>query len=184
MAQIIKLDQLKEKEKEIVALMAQNKIFVYPTDTVYGIGCNALDRKAVQKIRSIKGTEHPFSVIVPSKKWAQKYLHIRFPKYLKLLPGPYTLIFLKKRPDWLPWLSDRKMAIRIPAHPISRLVARAGLPFVTTSANLSGQPTITEPSQLPKQIAEQIDILIDGGRLTGRASTIFDLTGQRPRRLR
>jgi tRNA threonylcarbamoyl adenosine modification protein (Sua5/YciO/YrdC/YwlC family) len=178
--QVVKIDQI--KEKEIILAIKEGKIFIYPTDTVYGIGCNGLNKMAVEKIRAIKQTDHPFSVIVPSKSWIQKHLYIQFNQFLKLLPGPYTLIFFKKRPNWLPWLSGKKLAVRIPNHPIARIVAKTGLPFVSTSANISGQPAAKNVKEL--KIAEKVDIIIDGGQLPGKPSTIFDLTGKKPKRIR
>ena len=73
------------------------KIYVYPTDTIYGIGCDATNDKLVLKIRSIKKRdEKPFSIIAPSKDWIKNNFEIIHPEYLDKLPGPYTLVMKPK----------------------------------------------------------------------------------------
>ena len=80
----------------------EGAIFIYPTDTIYGIGCSALDKKAVKKIREIKGIadEKPLSIIVPSKLWIEENCRLDFQaqQWIDKLPGPYTLILPLKNP--------------------------------------------------------------------------------------
>lgn len=88
-------------KKGVTDSMKSGAIFIYPTDTVYGIGCDAGNSKSVAKVREIKQTKQPFSVIAPSKKWIKHKLKIMHTEYLKRLPGQYTLIFTKKRKGFL-----------------------------------------------------------------------------------
>lgn len=168
----------------ITNAMKSGSVFIYPTDTVYGIGCNAEAGKSVARIRSMKGTDHPFSVIAPSLEWIKENLAMARAEYMKKLPGPYTLIFKKKSPEFLSAAcSGDSLGVRMPDHPFSRLVSDAGVPFVTTSANVSGQPAIRKLDDAPGQLSDAADFCIDGGTLAGRASTVIDLTGK-PRVIR
>ncbi len=173
----IKLESV--KEKDILKWISEGKIFLYPTDTVYGLGCDAENREAIERLRGLKGARHPLSVIAPSKRWIIKNL---FPHpYLNLLPGPYTLILLKRNPKFLRWASaGRGLAVRIPKHPLTRIIQKSGKPFITTSANLSGQPVIRKPEELKLKV----DIVIDAGELSGKPSQIIDLTQKTPKIIR
>ena len=171
--------------KEVVYYMRKGAIFVYPTDTVYGIGCNALKNDSVLAIRNIKNSQQPFSVIAPSKKWIKHKMNVLHYDYLKKLPGPYTFVFEKKRKSMLATSSQSSyLGIRIPKHPFSKLVSIAEIPFITTSANISGKPVIHRLKELPKSIIDRADFAIDGGMLGKKASKVVDLTGSDPLVLR
>lgn len=172
-------DVLKNKEtrNDIIEEMRIGSIFVYPTDTIYGIGCNALIFESVRKIRKIKKTDHPFSVIAPSGQWILNNLDVESRKSLKVLPGPYTLIFRKKEPFFLREVSSLPtLGVRIPAHPITKIVRDIGIPFVTTSANLSGKQAIRKASEAKK--FKGVNFIIDGGTLTNTPSIVIDLSGE------
>jgi L-threonylcarbamoyladenylate synthase len=174
----VKLEDIinsKEVRNEMIEEMRTGSIFVYPTDTVYGIGCNALLADSVKKIRKIKRTDHPFSVIAPSKEWILKNLIVESKKSLDMLPGAYTLIFRKKEPFFLREVSSLPtLGVRIPSHPITRILMDIGIPFVTTSANLSSKPHIRKAGEFKLKGA---NFLIDGGVLPGPPSMILDLSG-------
>jgi len=171
--------------KGTVDAIKSGALLIYPTDTVYGIGCDAENNKSVREVRKAKATEHPFSVIAPSESWISENLKAGSHEYLERLPGPYTLIFKKRKPGFLSAASPGdSLGVRIPRHPFTKLVASAGVPFVTTSANISGQPTIKSVKDIPEQMLDQIDYVIDGGSLKGKASTVVDLTGVTPKILR
>lgn len=186
--EIIRIDDIVRNQKlrkRVLEGMITGKIFVYPTDTIYGIGCNAMDSDVVQRIREIKGTQHPFSVIVPSKGWIKSNLLVRHPEFLKKLPGPYTLIFKKKNPDFLSSVSGTdSLGVRIPKHTFTELVAEACIPFVTTSANLSGQMPVTRPDDIPDELKKVADFAVDAGILKNPPSRVIDLTSDEPRILR
>ena len=84
--------------KSTILRELKNSVFVYPTDTIYGIGCNATDESLVRKIRFIKKTDKPFSVIVPNKEWIYNNCIITegAEEWIRKLPGPYTLILRLK----------------------------------------------------------------------------------------
>ncbi len=178
---IIKLGEALKSEKlrkRIIEEIRNGKIFVYPTDTVYGLGCDATNEKAVQKLRKMKGSDHPFSVITPSKKWIYDNLIVKHEEYLKKLPGPYTLIFVKKRKNFLSLVSKSdSLGVRIPDHPLTEIIQRSERPFVTTSANLSGMKPIININSIPERI--KADVIIDAGEIRGKPSTVIDLTGEK-----
>ncbi len=151
------------------------KIFIYPTDTLYGIGCNAEDKQAVEKIKQIKARDRdkPLSIIAPSKEWIKKncMVDVELDKYL---PGPYTLILKKKNPNFLNHISPTEfIGIRIPDCDFSKQVEQSGVPFITTSVNLAGEAFATTIKEIPKQILEKADIIIDRGELNGKPSTLI-----------
>ena len=177
-------DILKNKDirNEIIEDMRTGSVFVYPTDTIYGLGCNALISESVRKIRQIKKTDHPFSVIAPSTRWILENLIVESKKSLEVLPGPYTLIFRKREPFFLNEVSPLPtLGVRIPAHPITKIVRDIGIPFVTTSANLFGKQPIKKPkdAKFPK-----VNFVIDGGTLSGPPSIVIDLSGEEEKVIR
>lgn len=179
----IKLDEMLADAESLEGIARQIKsgaILIYPTDTVYGIGCNAGDERAAKKLRQIKGTDHPFSVIAPSKQWIQENLKVSFPDFLEKLPGPVTLIMLKKGRMLDAASLGSTLGVRIPDHPIMKLMEKAGVPFITTSANKSGQPPATNAGEIPRELERQVDFVIDGGQLAGKPSKVIDLTGPAP----
>ncbi len=165
----------------------EGKIFVYPTDTIYGIGCDATNNKSVLKIRKIKRRDQkPFSIIAPSKKWIAENFEIKHKDFFNKLPGPFTFVMkLKNKSAISKHVSyTNKVGVRIPNNSFTRKVQRAGIPFVTTSVNISGEPHLVNPSKLKSEISEQIDVLIDEGILSGKPSTVIDLTESEPKVLR
>jgi L-threonylcarbamoyladenylate synthase len=184
----IKLDDIVRNDKlrkKMIEEITTGKIFIYPTDTIYGIGCNAMDSDVVQRIREIKKTQHAFSVIVPSKGWIKDKLIVNHPEYLKKLPGPFTLIFKKKNPEFLSSVSGTdSLGIRIPKHTFTEIVLEACVPFVTTSANLSGQPVVTKTNDILGEIKNEIDYIVDAGVLNNPPSKVIDLTSNEPKVIR
>jgi L-threonylcarbamoyladenylate synthase len=173
-----------ENRKELVRRIKNGEIIIYPTDTIYGIGCNALNSKSVKKIRGIKKRDSkPFSVIVPSKEWIRKncYVDGRVEKWLEKLPGAYTLILeLRELKDSICIeVNGGKdtLGIRIPKHWISEVVEKAGVPFVTTSVNLSGENPIMEIIEIPKEFKDKVNYIVNEGRIEGRPSTVINLLG-------
>jgi L-threonylcarbamoyladenylate synthase len=183
----VKLDDVvrnSRARKKVVEAMITGKIFIYPTDTIYGIGCNAMDSDVVRRIRELKGSSHPFSVIVPSKGWIKQWLFAKN-DFLKKLPGPYTLILRKKNPDFLNEVSSLdSLGIRIPRHVFSELVCEAGIPFITTSVNILGQKPVVRTEEIPEPMRKAADFIIDGGVLNNRPSKVIDLTSGKPMILR
>jgi L-threonylcarbamoyladenylate synthase len=165
-------------------MIRAGKIFVYPTDTVYGLGCDATNQEAVEQVRAIKKSGQPFSVIAPSKEWIRQRLIVRFPEYLDRLPGPYTLIFRMRQRVVPDAVSTHTLGVRIPDHPLVALLQETGLPFLTTSCNIHGALPAVSVRAIARGLLGKADIVIDGGLLTTPPSTVIDLTGARPKVLR
>lgn len=161
--------------EKLVQQILEGKIFIYPTDTIYGIGCNAEDEKAVEKIRQIKGRDKdkPLSIIAPDFAWIEEncIIDVDLEKYL---PGPYTLLLRKKNPSFMNHISSNEfLGIRIPACNFSDKMKKAKVPFITTSVNLSGEPFAVNIRGISKQILDKVDVIIDEGELNGEPSTII-----------
>ncbi|MBT6995166.1 threonylcarbamoyl-AMP synthase [Candidatus Woesearchaeota archaeon] len=171
--------------KYLVERIKAGDIFIYPTDTVYDLGCNALKSGSVSEIKDIMGRDRdkPLSVIAPSKKWIYDHFEISKKSYVQTLPGPFTFIFnMKKRAvarNVNPTLDT--LGVRIPYHAFSRLVQRAGVPFITTSVNFSGKSPVREVSKISRNILKKVDFVIDDGFLHNQPSTIIDLTEEMPK---
>ena len=151
------------------------EIFVYPTDTIYGIGCNATIERAVKKIKDLKIREKskPLSVIAPSFDWIEENCIVDY-DLKKYLPGPYTLILKKKKEDFLHWVSSSdSLGVRIPDCEFSEYVRKAGVPFITTSVNLSGEPFAVRISEIPREIMHGVNIVVNAGEVTGTPSTLI-----------
>jgi L-threonylcarbamoyladenylate synthase len=173
--------QILTKEKiESNWKILRKKIFIYPTDTIYGIGCDATNKELVARVRDIKQRpDTPFSVIVPSKKWIfdNCVINAEAKTWIEKLPGHYTLI-LKPKGNVVAGnvASTDSLGIRIPDNWFSKIVAKLGKPIITTSVNLSGNNFMTSLEDLDCQIKSKIDFIIYEGKKEGRPSTIVDLT--------
>lgn len=158
-------------------------IILYPTDTVYGLGCDATNTVAVRALRLLKTSDQSFSVIAPSLQWISEHMEPVDKKFLGMLPGPVTLILKKKNPLFLLDCSPTDgLGVRIPNHVLTPIIQHADVPFVSTSANLHGHPPITGLARLPNQLKP--DVFIDGGTLFSTPSTIWDLSGSAPKKIR
>lgn len=180
---------------ELAAKVIKNGgMVVYPTDTIYGIGANALDKSAVKKIFSVKGREKtkPLSVAVSDIKMAKKYCLIGKTQeeiFKTLLPGPFTLIFQKTKKRKIFAGDKNTLAIRVPRSKITAMLSKKlGIPFTATSANLSGMAGNGDINKVLRQLKnkkDQIDLVLDAGVLPARnPSVIIDLTGKKPKILR
>ena len=163
-------------------------VFVYPTDTVYGLGCDGRNAKAVARLRRIKKKKGPLSVIAPSKAWITESCVVRKEAKAfieKKLPGPFTAILpLKKRNAVAKNVCGRTLGVRIPRHWVSGVVRAAGTPVVTTSANVSGGKPMKKLKDLDVRIRGEADLIFFDGACAGKPSQIVDFSGARARRLR
>jgi tRNA threonylcarbamoyl adenosine modification protein (Sua5/YciO/YrdC/YwlC family) len=172
----------RDSRNDVIEAMRTGAVFVYPTDTIYGLGCNALISESVKKIKRIKRTDHPFSVVAPSKEWILRNLIVESRKSLDVLPGPYTLIFRKKEPFFLRDVSNLPtLGVRIPSHPLTKIIMELGIPFVSTSANLSGKKPVSKPSEFKLRGA---DFAIDGGPLENPPSIVIYMSGEEEKVIR
>ncbi len=177
---VTKEEFLLEKIKYI-RLVGKGAVFIHPTDTIYGIGCDATSEKAVQRIRSIKQrAAMPFSVIAPSKEWIFENCEVSAEgeKWIGKLPGPYTLILKLKKKSAVAAavnLGSSTLGVRMPKHWFTDVVAELGFPVVSTSANLTGQPYMTSVEDLDEGIKQKVDFIVYEGEKQGRPSTIVKL---------
>ena len=177
----ISKEELFKRKQEIL----DGVVFLYPTDTVYGLGCNAQNKEAVERIRKIKQRDNkPFSVIAPSLEWI--HTHCVVPSYavpwLKKLPGSYTLIFRLKDSSCVAdsFTEDSTLGVRIPAHWSAQLAQEVGVALVSTSANISGKPPLAE-IDMQNPVVTGVDIVVDEGKVVGKPSTLVILSEEKIR---
>ena len=169
-----------KKLNEISVADIKTKIIIYPTDTVYGIGCNAEDTALVNRIYDIKKRHRnmPVSVIAPSKKWILDNFVCKKEDIDKYLPGAYTLVVRKKDPQFLNTVSlGDSVGVRMLLHKFQDIVSSANIPFVTTSANISGKETPKSFLDIDIELKNNADVVVDEGILKGNPSKIIDITG-------
>jgi len=164
--------------QSLARLAKSGKTFIYPTDTIYGLGCNASSEAAARKIRRLKKRdEKPFSVIAPSKAWITKNCAVskQAAAFInKKLPGPYTVILpLKNKRCVAPSVTRglKTLGVRIPKHWFSFVVAEAGVPFVTTSVNVSGKKHMACIEDVEPRILRAVDVVVYEGPKKGKPST-------------
>lgn len=183
-----------ETELEKVADNIKNGgLVLFPTETVYGIGTNGLDKIAVEKLYEVKKRDrkNPTNLLVANLTMIEEITQDISPLEYKLMeaffPGPFTII-LKKRPiipDVVTANSD-SVGIRIPSDSIAkRLVELAGVPIATPSANISGKPSGTNLKDIINEFSDHLDFIIDGGESKiGLESTIVRVIDNAPHILR
>ncbi len=184
LTEVIKISKPSKKNLSIAAnAIREGKIVVFPTETVYGIGANALDEEASRRIFEIKGREgdNPLIVHVSSIEMAERIAEI--PREYKsaiekVWPAPLTLI-LKSRSRVAPSVTAGldTVAVRMPAHDVAlALIRESGVPIAAPSANLSKKPSSTAAAHALSYFDGKVDIIIDSGRSAyGLESTVLDL---------
>lgn len=175
---ILSRPEFLSSKNKYVKRIKEGAVFIYPTDTVYGLGCDATNAKAVQRLREIKNKNvMPLSVIAPSKQWIMDNCEYK-QEWLEKLPGPYTLIMkLKNSKCVVPGvpMGRESLGVRIPAHWISDVVEALDRPIVTTSANITGQNYMEKIEDLPRELLH-VDFIIYEGEHRGMPSELIDLT--------
>ena len=170
--------------------IAVGELVVYPTETVYGLGADALDPASIDRVYAVKGRDrsNPLSMAVPSVPAAFEYVRAtdRERRFMaRFLPGPVTVLCRRREsvPDVLVAGRDR-VGIRVPDHALAlRLCERVGRPITATSANVSGRPSVRHPEDLDPEISEAVAVVVDADRTPGTESTVVDpSTGEIHRR--
>ena len=180
-------DRIKEEELEEAArILREGGLVAFPTETVYGLGANALDEEAAKKIYAAKGrpSDNPLIAHISSPE-ELKPLAAEIPDMAKKLmdcywPGPMTLVF--KKTDLVPYGTTGGLdtvAVRMPSDPVAKTLIRlAGVPIAAPSANSSGRPSPTTADHVWQDMEGKIDMIVDGGPVgIGLESTIIDVTG-------
>jgi len=180
--------------RRVAETLRSGGIVIYPTDTVYGIGCSIEDRDAIERVYLIKRIRpnKPFSFVCSDLTHISEYAHVSnqaFRIMKRLVPGPYTFILPAARMKQLPriLISKRKtVGIRVPDHRITQaIVSGLGHPILSTSATHPATGALmNDPSVILGELGSQVDLVIDGGILMSEQSTVIDLTGDAPSILR
>ena len=183
----------KEIEK-VVNVLRNGGLVIYPTDTVYGLGCDITNTKAMEKVAKIKGVKLDkahFSFVCNDLSHLSDYTkQIDTPTYKILkrgLPGPYTFVLPGSTSLPKAFKKKKTVGIRVPDNNIARaIVSELGNPIVSTS--IHDEDDVLEYTTDPELIFEKwqnlVDVVIDGGYGDNHASTVIDLTGNEPEVLR
>lgn len=173
--------------KEVISCLKQEKTILYPTDTVWGLGCDATNEEAVKKIYQLKNREESKSLIilVDSIEMLKKYVG-NIPKkaleILKTSKKPTTIIYNGPKglaPNTI--ASDNTIAIRIPQDEFCiQLIKEFGKPIVSTSANVSGEPTPKSFSEISQAILKSVDYVVNlhQEKVAEKSSTILKIEGK------
>jgi len=169
-------------------MVKKGKIVVYPTDTVYGLGCNPYDPKAIDRVFELKSrSRKPLPVLCSSIEVVERLVELDnrgLNLASKFWPGPLTIV-AKKKDKTLPQIltcGSDNLGVRIPDHRCAkRLIELCGGSLVGTSANKSGLKSPKSPSEVLKRLGRGFDIMLDDGPTPlGKESTVIDLTGEKP----
>lgn len=193
---VLKIDSAdidSESMREAARLIAEGELVAFPTETVYGLGADALRPQAAKKIYAAKGRPSDNPLIVHISKFADlEKIAREVPKQARKLsdafwPGPLTMIVWKN--EKVPYETTGGMdtvAIRMPNHPVAlKLIEESGCLIAAPSANTSGKPSPTEASHVALDMDGRIPMILDGGAVgIGIESTIIDLTEEVPMILR
>jgi len=169
--------------EQAVTILQNGGLIIYPTDTVYGIGCDISKKSAVEKIYRIKGIEKqkPLSFICSDIKDISRYAKISTSNYRDLrryLPGPYTFILPGTREAPKVLISKQKtVGIRIPDHALTLAIVEAlGNPIISTSVNISEQSFASDPQEFSEFYEGKVDLILDSGPTWAGLSSVIDMT--------
>jgi tRNA threonylcarbamoyl adenosine modification protein (Sua5/YciO/YrdC/YwlC family) len=177
--------------RKVVDVFEQGGVIGYPTDTIYGVGCDLFNPEAIEKIHRLKKTEDkkPLSFICSDLKDISRYAIVSNYAYKamkRLLPGAYT--FILKATKLVPKIAQTKqktVGIRIPDNKIClALVKELGHPIISTSVSKPGEGLYNDPAEIEERFGRRLDLVIDGGVIVAEHSSIIDLTGEFPKVIR
>ena len=170
------------KIARIVDVLQKGGVIAYPTDTTYGLGCDLMNKGAIERLYQIKGVprEHSLAFICPDLSDISRYAIVENPQYRVLkrcLPGPYTFILTATREvPKIVHLKQKTVGIRVPNHPVPIAIARElGRPLISTTAAFPGEPPIVDPWELSERF-HGLDLVIDAGETGDVPSTVVDLS--------
>ncbi|MEW6439638.1 MAG: L-threonylcarbamoyladenylate synthase [bacterium] len=174
----------------VVEILEEGGLASYPTDSTYGIGCDLLNKRAIEKVYALKKKERhkPVSVLCSDLKDVSRYAVVSNSTYRilrRLLPGPYT--FVLPATPLVPkiMLTPRKtVGIRVPASTIVRdIVAALGRPLISTSATLEDGTILNDPAEIERRFRGSLDVVV-ASDCPGEPSSIIDLTTDEPQVIR
>jgi tRNA threonylcarbamoyl adenosine modification protein (Sua5/YciO/YrdC/YwlC family) len=180
------------KIKKVVEVLANGGIIAYPTDTFYGIGCDLLNKAAIEKIYQLKrrSPSQPFSFICSDLKNISEYAQVTNYAYKtmkRLLPGPYTFVLEGSRlVPKIMVMKRQTVGIRVPDHPIClAIVEEFGHPIISTSAtDAETNAVLSTPREIQEKLGHALDLLVDGGIVPGVPSSVISLIDDTPEILR
>jgi tRNA threonylcarbamoyl adenosine modification protein (Sua5/YciO/YrdC/YwlC family) len=162
------------------SILNNGGVIVYPTDTLYGFGCDAKNESAIEKINTIKGRKAPMSVLAPNIEIAAKWMNI--PNHdknivLEKLGGSTTIIVPVNDGITSPSITgdNHSLGVRIPDHKFCKKLSEAyPNPITTTSVNRTRQEPFTNPGKILSEFSREIDLIIEDGLIEGSGSTIYN----------
>ncbi len=174
-----------------VETLRNGGVIIYPTDTVYGLGCDIFNHEAVKKIYDIKNESETklFSFICSDLKDISKYAKVSDSAYKimkKLAPGPYTFVLpaAKEVPKKL-WTKRKTVGIRIPDNPIALMLAKKlGNPIISTSTTTRLGKRLSNPDEIRAIFDFNVDLMLSDGIQANDSSSIIDLSGDEPEIIR
>ncbi len=181
------------KIRKVVEVLSNGGIIAYPTDTFYGIGCDLFNKGSIEKIYQLKrrSPHQPFSFICNDLKNISEYAQVTNYAYKtmrRLLPGPYTFILEGSRLVPKIMLTKRQtVGIRVPDNPISlAIVEELGHPIISTSATdpEDGNAILTTPREIQDKLGHALDLIVDGGNVSGVQSSVISLIDDTPEIIR
>jgi tRNA threonylcarbamoyl adenosine modification protein (Sua5/YciO/YrdC/YwlC family) len=177
--------------RRVVGILEGGGVIGYPTDTIYGVGCDLFNPEAIRKVHRLKKLDgkKPLSFICSDLKDISRYAYVSNYAYKmmkRLLPGAYT--FVLKATKLVPKMAMTKqntVGIRIPDNKIClSLVKELGHPIISTSVYKPDEGLYNEPAEIEDRFGKQLDLVIDGGVIVAEHSSIIDLTGDFPQVIR
>ena len=175
----------------VVEILRHGGVIAYPTDTSYGIGCDILNKKAIERVYLIKQRpkNKPFSFLCSDLKNISHYAKVTNYAYKtmrRMLPGPYTFILEGSNEVPKMMLTKRRTAgIRVPNNPICMaLINSLGNPIISTTASVGDEEVLNEPWLIDTHFGKQLDMVIDGGPVPGEPSSVVSLINDEPQVLR
>lgn len=175
--------------RKAAEILEAGGIVIYPTDTVYGIGCNVTDKNAIERIHLIKRQRvgKPFSFVCSDLTHIAEYARVSnaaFKIMKRLIPGAYTFVLPAAKMKHLPKIlvSKRKtVGVRVPDSPVTlALVRELGHPILSTSVTTDEGEVLNDPARIVDLFHTSVDLILDGGPLVSEQSTVLDLTGDQP----
>jgi len=177
--------------RRVADTLKEGGVIAYPTDTIYGLGCDLSQKDAIERIHRLKrhSKNKHLSIICADLKDISKYAYV--PDYAyrimrSLVPGPYTFILeATKLVPKIMLTNQKTIGIRVPLHNIPlALVKELGHPIITTSVTKADESLYNEPEEIDQMFGKTLDVVIDGGIIVPEHSSIIDFTDEQPRLLR
>lgn len=175
----------------IAEILRKDGVIVYPTDTVYGLGCDIRSKKALDRVRKIKRMDNktPLSFVFADLKTIAQYAQVTDADYKilrRFLPGPYTFVLnATKLVPRLVLTKRNEVGIRIPDNRISQaLVTELGNPILSSSVRLPDEQLLDDPKEIDRLYKGQVDLVVDGGVFMPEPSSVISLVDDVPEVLR